>query len=192
MRRSSTGDSMNYRTTAIFFIALFAASCRETVTSPASGVNLIASSSFEVDGTPTLQGWTVSDTSAVHFSTDIPHDGSGYSIILHAEWFGPSPTNFISRKLAAQSGTHLYWLSYWGKRIGISGGISVLLSQHASQNSILCMSLPVADTSWTFYSQTDTSTANTDDSLTIKIGGGASEIAAGTTYFNTCELERLE
>ncbi len=183
---------MKYGTMILFLTALIALSCKEAVTTPTPDLNLLSNSSFELNGTPTLQGWTVLDTSAVHFSTDVPHGGSRHSIVFKAQWFAPWPNNSVFVGLAAQSGMHRYRLSYWGKKIGASGGVFVYLNRPTAGNSMLRVSLPVVDTLWTLYSHIDTIATTASDSLFINISGGGTEVITGTTYFNTCEFEKLE
>ena len=50
----------------------------------------------------------------------------------------------------------------------------------------------VPDTAWTFYSSVDTITAVSGDSIIVAISTGACEICLGTTYLNTCKLEKLD
>lgn len=183
---------MKYETTFILLVALTALSCKDTVTNPTSGINLISNSSFDLNGTPSLQGWTVSDTSGVRYSTDIPQGGSGYSIVLGAQWFAPWPNGSIFVGIPTQNGPHRYRLSNWGKKINISGGVFIYLNRPTGNSSQFIAALPVVDTLWTFYSRTDTITTIISDSLFINISGGGTEIASGTTYFNTCKFEKLD
>lgn len=146
-----------------------------------------------MNGTPSLQGWVVLDTSAVHFSTDVPQGGSGSSIVMHAAWFAPWPSNSIFATVVPQVGSHQYALSVFGKDTGISGGVYVYLNRPGASNSSLVATLRIdSGMTWTYYSQTDTVAAATSDTLFVVVNGGGTEIVSGTTFFNTCKFELLK
>lgn len=185
---------MNNRITIILVIVLSGLSCKDTTTAPTTDNNLLFNSTFEINGVPGLQGWTVPDTSVVHFSTDVPPSGSGHSIVLHAAWYGMWwASNSIYQSFTVPSGTHRYRLSVFGKSTGVPGRLFAFRNRPPGETSpVEFSSLGIVDTVWSFYSQTDTLTTIANDTLFVTIFGGGTESRGGTTYFNTCKFEKLD
>ena len=178
----------------ILLLALALVGCKQTSTEPTSEVNLITNSTFEANGVPSLNGWEFPDTSAVHFSIDIPPTGLGYSIVFGVRYFGIWPNNSIYTTITGLSGKHRYRLSVFGKGTPVAyGGVYVYRNRPSSTNSILFGSLEIRDTVWTFYSRIDTLNTTSSDTLFINVTGGAAELFPSTSiYFNTCKFERLD
>jgi hypothetical protein len=153
-----------------------------TIVGPPSGGNLIANSSFESNGTPSLQGWQVIDTSVVRFSTDTPPDGGAWSIYIETVW-GQAR---IQTAVALPEGTHHYKLSTWAKRQGVGGKISLIF------NKAIRKSLTITDATWTVYTFNDTLTTVRGDSVVVELAGGSSQLFSGETYFDICKFERLD
>jgi len=184
---------MRYLLVILLCLTMIEVGCKESTTAPSQADgNLLTNSTFEFNGSPSLQGWVVSDSSNVRFSTDTPPNGSGRTIVLDAQGFAPWPNGSIYQTVAPPAGTHHYRLSVFGKRSGVAGFVEVHLGRPSDTVSILRMSLQIPDTVWTFCSLTDTITTRTIDSLFITISGGGTEMCAGTTFFNTCKFEKLE
>lgn len=184
---------MRYTTLLLLFCSFLSSSCSNSVTGPNSSQNLLANSTFQRNGTPSLEGWVVPDTSAVHFSTDVPQGGSGSSIVMHAAWFAPWPSNSIFTTVLPQAGSHRYTLSVLAKDTGVGGNALVYLNRPGTANSSLLATLHIdSGATWMYYSQTDTLTAASSDTLFVVVNGGGTEIVSGTTYFNTCKFELLK
>jgi hypothetical protein len=182
---------MKTLTLIIPILMYLALSCNETTTGPVNEPNLLSNSTFDSSGIPSLRNWIVSDSSAVHFSSSVPLGGSGHTIVLQAQWFGPWPNNSIYQAVVAPAGTHIYRLSVFGKRTGVSGEVVVSRNRPTEGNSTNFILLSIADTAWTFYSRIEAVTATTNDSFFVTLSGGASERLAGTTFVNTCRLDKL-
>jgi len=184
---------MRYSTVA-FFISYFLVACSgHLVTEPNPGANLLTNSDFQKNGKPSLNGWIVPDTSAIHFSADTPANGSGTSIFMHAEWYAPWPSNSIYTTILPPEGKHRYKLSVFGKKTGVGGSVSVYLHRPSTSRSSIVSTLQIGpDSTWTSYSQEDTISATLSDTLFLIIHGGGTELLTGTTYFNTCTFELVE
>lgn len=157
-----------------------------TVTPPAGDNNLIPNPSFEINGSPSLQGWGWSfktDTSAYNFSGDVPPNGGKYSVVLIPNW-GPAIT--LSSTVSATTGTHIYEFSVWAKRIGVSGGM--VFSWKKQDSLIRKKSLTLFDTVWTNYKLIDTLNSTAGDSIVVSINGGFSQLQTGQTFFDLCKL----
>lgn len=186
------GKRMKSIFSSVLLLVIVMPGCRHSTTGPTEITgNLLVNPSFEANGMPSLQGWTVSDTSNVHFSAEMPTSGSGHTIVLSARWFAPWPNGANYQMLSPPAGTFRFRLSVYGKRIGLGGGVDVNLGSPLDTNSVLRMSLNVRDTLWAFYSISDTMTVRPNDVLYVTISGGGTEIVAGTTFFNSCTLEKL-
>ena len=174
-------------------LALVSAGCKESTTGIGGGTgNLLVNSTFESHGVPSLEGWVVSDTSNVRFSSDVPPGGSGSSIVLGAAWFAPWPNGAIYQEVALPAGSHRYRLSFIGKKSGVAGAVLVHSGRPAYDGSRLLMALQIADSVWASYSSTDTISVPAGDSAYVTISGGGTEILAGSSYYNTCTLELLD
>lgn len=184
---------MRYSIAILICSILLCASCKESTTGLTGGAdNLLVNSTFELQGTPSLQGWVVSDPSNVRFSTDTPPGGSGSSIVLEAQWFAPWPNGAIYQEVVPPAGTHRYRLSVLGKRSRIAGAVLVHIGRPSAPGSSLRMALQIVDTLWASSSSTDTITTVPGDSVYVTVSGGGTEILAGRSYFNTCRFEVLD
>ena len=182
--------STSYFLGCFAFVAL---ACRSTVTGPTLGPDLISNPSFEVNGSPSLVGWIVPDSSTVRFSADTPPTGSGNTIVLQASSSGVRwPGHSIYTLVVPRPGFHRYKLSILGKRWGAGGGVLLFNGYPNSPNpGCLIASLSLTDTIWTSYSSVDTATTLPGDTLVLTIDGSASNFP-GTTFLNTCQLQELK
>lgn len=187
----------------IIILALFMCvdiGCRDSGTSPVAetnptpGTNLISNPTFETHGVPSMSGWTVPDTHAVHFSNDVPPEGSGSSIVLYLRqgvaysW----PFNSVYTTVIAPIGIHAYRLSFLAKRRDDMGGdIFVCRNRPGNNNAMYFRAISIVDTNWTLYSHTDTLQTAATDTIFITINGGSGEYS-GITYVNTCKFEILD
>ena len=182
---------MRHTTLLLLFCAFLSASCSNSVTGPNGGQNLLTNSTFEINGKPSLEGWVVPDTSAVHFSSDVPQGGSGSSIVMHIGQFAPWPGNSVFATVIPPQGTHSYSLSVFD--MGAGGGVFVYLNRPNTSNSSLVASLRTKGTaSWVLSTQTDTLSTMPGDTVFVTISGGGSPEVGGTSYYNTCTFELLK
>lgn len=170
-------------------VATFAGCSKSSPTSPSASGNLLSNPSFESNGSPSLQGWSHAymDTSIFAFTSDVPPAGGKYSVAIDAVW---GPPNTISQTVPVSPGDHQYKFSAWAKKIGFGGQLQLYLERSGSLS--LLKYIDVTDTTWTEYSLVDTLSVEGGDSLRVLISGGLSQLQAGTTYFNLCELKQLE
>jgi len=191
----ATEVDMTNRTTLLLFTLLLATSCKETSTGPTTGNNLLSNSTFQVNGVPSLQGWTVSDTSGAEFSTNVPYGGAGHSIGLKPMGIPASPLGAIYQAIPSPVGTHRYLISVFGKTTGIAGEVAISLNRpYSNLWKGWFPGIRVSDTTWTFYSRADTLTAAADDTIFVILSGGGCEVCSTreATYFNTCKFEKLD
>lgn len=160
----------------------------DTIVGPSWDGNLLSNSSFEINGIPSLQGWFVSDTSAVHFSADAPQDGGSWSISIAPAWV-PSVYS-ISTTTAASEGNHRYELSLCAKKQFDGGWAQLIL--YRQDTCYVRKTVRISDSTWTSYTSLDTLFANEGDSLIVVLTGAAGEVAFGETFFDLVRLEKLD
>ena len=151
--------------------------------------NLIKNPSFELNGQPSLKYWIVQDSSKIDFSKNTPVDGSKWSILIHAEHYGP-PQKTLSYFVPLSSGRHILKFSIYGKSKTIHGSAFLILQKDG--NSKITAQNFIADTSWTKYSTIDTLTISESDSLFVVLSGDGTEIVDGMTYFDLVALEHID
>ena len=161
---------------------------RDTISAPSGDENLLINSSFEINDIPSLQGWFVSDTSAVHFSGDAPPDGGSWSISIASAWV-PSVYS-ISTTTAASEGNYRYELSLWAKKQFDGGWADLIL--YRLDTCYVRKTIVISDSTWTTYTSLDTLFANEGDSLIVVLTGAAGQVVVGETFFDLVRLEKLD
>lgn len=183
------GHAMNNKLLNCFFVFVVAVgmhSCKKsdgTIVGPPNATNLISNYSFEMNGTPSLQGWEPADTSVARLSPDVPPNGGTWSIYIETSWL---PAARVQTVIAMPQGNYSYRLSTWARRQQIGGTVSLLL------NGTIRKSLPIVDTAWTAYTISDTLSTVVGDTVIVWLAGGADELLGGRTYFDICRFERLD
>ena len=157
--------------------------CTNTGTESSSGQECASS----------LSSWVIPDTSTVHLSKDVPAGSSDCSFVLHLKQGYSSfwPNNSIYKMIPIDPGTHVYRLSFLGKKKGEMGGEVFVHRNHpGSGNAMLFASISIVDTSWSSYSFPDTLTTVPSDTIFLTISGGGGEYD-GTTYVNTVTFQKI-
>ncbi len=167
--------------------------CQQSPTGPSLNTNLLINPIFEQNGMASLNGWVVVDSVGVRLSSDVPSSVSGHSIIVGPSWLPTWPIGIVYQGIPASAGTHIYRLSVFGKKSGVSGGVAVRLNR--PENNPVQGWLPgitVMDTIWTSYSRDDTVTAASGDTLFFAVQTGACELCTGRTNLASCGFEELK
>ena len=164
----------------------------DTVNGPPStpAENLLANSSFESNGNPSLLGWRCIDSSLVQFTHDTPNDGGTWAIQLETGWIH-FPL-YVSQTVAAPTGTHRYQISSWAKAFGASGKFSLTFKRNDTLT--LRKTLYVVDPGWTSRFFLDTLTTIAGDSLIVTLYGydTTNPDSLGFTFYDICKLEKLD
>ena len=180
------------------FALIFSMSCKESedgLVTPDTDANLIMNGSFELNGVPTLKGWspTSVDSSYVSFSNDTPTGGGSYSVKLKNGWTVKST---IWYSLLPPVGTHQYRFSVWAKAIRSNAladaGGEVILTARSSGAMSLNQSIHFTDTTWTADTLTYTLTTGSTDSLVITFRGNIDQSSEGYVLFDLCRFEKLD
>jgi len=164
----------------------------QIVNSP-SATNLLTNASFEIGQVASLEGWNVNntDTSFINLSTDTPKGGGLFSARLRNEW---DFAGALWQTTLPSSGTHRYLLNASGKVVPsgpIASGWMKIEIKHAGVWSI-SKSVQFSDTIWTSISILDTLTADSGDSIAVKLSGDFHQWSFGHALFDLVKLERLD
>jgi|GEM_PF-681538 len=179
-------------------VCLFFLGCSKSeIITPAStgGGNLLANPSFENSEIPSLMGWyqSYTDTSILHFSSDVPPGGGKYSVSITNGW-GPLPP--LMTTVIPPSGTHRYQLSVWSKilpqdfpRFSTTGGMDII---HKTKDSLIYRKRDTfSDSVWAQHFLTDTITSAAGDTLFISLFAGQTQWSSGRTLFDLVAFKEL-
>jgi hypothetical protein len=176
---------------ATLFFVLINLSCKDNPTAPPIGVNLITNPTFELNGSPSLWGWQIIDSTAVRITDVVPAGATGHSVLmLRGRGFGE---NLISTSVHTYAGRHVFKLSCWCKRIGVSG--IIYHQRNHDEDTPQGNGITPSDTVWKYYSRIDSIPLNSNDSLFIQIVGPywvGSPTEYDTSWFFNPKFELLD
>ncbi len=176
---------------SLYLFVCFFLSCENSVdTQNGSNEDLIQNSSFEIDGNPSINGWTFFHPIQKEFkcfSNEVPPYGGKWSVYLPL--VGDRIVSHLQTKIAAPAGTNRYRLSVWAKAWSVPGGSSGFVSLGLNTTNI--KSIICTDTTWQYYESIDTITANKGDTITVMINSGT-QYRSRSSYFDLCRLELLK
>jgi len=165
------------------------------ITNPSFGINLLKNSSFEKYGLPTTTDWILSVTDTtflrylLRFSTDVPPGGGKSSIIINYGFPGPWR---MYQLVPATGGTDVYRVSFWARNYFGQG--KVILGLKTLMDTVFEIhTMRAKDSSWTYYSFSDTITTNIGDSLIVILNSGYLGVTRidGGTWFDVVRMDRL-
>lgn len=163
--------------------------CEDSTTADTPEWKTLYSTSFELNGVPSADGWDIGPP-YLGFSTEAPPDGGKYSIYAVSS----RPGGVASLVLPAPEGSNIYQLSLWGKYSFIEGGIRFHLRTPGRDIfgrpfiDSLRKWLIFSDTAWTEYHVLDTLTTSSGDSLLIQLIAGLHEYV-GMVFLDLVELK---
>jgi hypothetical protein len=181
--------------TIVLFEVCACSKSEDQLTNPLSHSGLLTNGSFELNGQPSLTGWTLSasDTAFVALSAEAPPGGGSFSLRLKNEWSFPG---FVSQFVALSPGTHRYELtaSARAKRSvspwDAGGDMMILIKQGSSWTA--SKSYHFSDTTWVSAGLTDTLTAVQGDTVEIRLRGNIDQFSFGYVYFDLITFEKLD
>lgn len=176
-------------------MSLCAMACNKTeiATSENTPTTVLITSSFEVGGAPSLQGWTAntSDTAIVGFSTDTPPGGGRFAVRLQNAW---SSAGNVRAAFPAPSGIHRYKLSAWTKAssqgLASHGFVGIIIKKPDA--IFLHKYLTFTDTTWVWRSLADSVETGLSDSIIVSLAGDLGQFSGGWTLFDVCVFEKLD
>jgi len=169
------------------------------IVNPTWNGNRITNPTFELNGMPSIYGWTLRDADssdmaiALYFSNDIPSGERGYSVVIrNLPFVGPER---ISQTVPAIPGTHVYAFSIWSKsttplRSNIWGG-GFGFGLKKPDTTIAMFTSTVFDSIWERRVFADTINALSGDSLVVALRGGYESLPSKvpTVFFSSCEIK---
>ncbi len=147
---------------------------------------LITNPSFERNGQPSLDGWTVDSNINITpvFSADVPSSGGKWSVVIAA---GDRVMFMLHAHVTVPAGQHPYHFSIWGKCDGKSGYADLAL------NGTRFRSISIVDTTWTLYEADDALEAVSGDEVTITLTShGSDGTNAPACWFDLCRFNVIK
>ena len=175
---------------AVLFFSIFNCEKDKDITEPEKPASqILFYSSFEKNGQPNNNGWFIKDESSANYSTDVPPGGGDYSMCLKVDSIGPF-RQWAQFSVPASNSNNIYKLSFWSKPQGACGIAHVYIklsdtTGYYSKSKLAC------DSTWSYYSITDTIQTDENDSLVIILAPDLSWTVDAKAYFDLCKLEKL-
>jgi hypothetical protein len=178
---------------SLYLFVSFFLSCENSVdTNKGSNEDLIQNYSFEINGNPSINGWTFksnysADTLFTNFSNDVPPSGGKWSVFLIVS---DRIVRYLQIKIAAPTGENHFKLSVWAKSYSSiptssPGFISLAL------NNANIKRIDIQDSTWRYYETMDTISAGKGDTITVELFAGTAYMVRAT-YYDLCRLELLK
>ena len=151
--------------------------------------NLMINTSFEKNGNPSSDGWQLPTGS--DFSSDVPPNGGDYSLELNAT---NPPEVFATIKVPVKTQYTINKLSFWAKSTGVTSNIfgKAVLSHVRNGVEIKTRSILLDQITWQTFSIQDTFNVAAGDSFLVKLSAGMTQLLAGKTYFDLCQLQGIK
>lgn len=180
----------NFLNIILLLLPLFSNSCNN-ITGPLIQTNLLQNPSFELNGQPSISGWTVIDTAMINFSNDVPPGGGKWAIFM----YGNNPLSLrpillrpLSQKVNLLKGSYIYTFSFWAKADSTDQS-AAFFRAFKSDTLEVDKSIEITNSNWTNYNIVATlSSADYDSVEVVFINGNSLINAQGKTFFDHCSL----
>ncbi len=179
--------------TKLFFISLlfiFFNGCTKNVAPVAPDEvkqpNRLLTTSFEVNGEPSTDGWISPGPPVVKFSKDVPPGGGEFSIFLKARSLGA----YVSKNLKALTGDHKYRLVFWAKSTEDPGSLIIYKLNGNTKTRI--EGLSITKNVWTKFTVDFQLNASATDNIQIMLGGSDYTVPQGFNYFDLIDLQNID
>ena len=160
-----------------------------SIVSPSPPLELISNSSFESNGTFSLNGWGGILRTPVDSMKEAPPGGGTWSVEIEGE-NGTLPLGYLTFTVPVPVGVHIYKFSVWTKyddTIGTGGYASLVLDGVDTVYGV--NNFHISDTAWTLQSAIDTLKTISGDSLQVRLGGALEAPFPFRTLFDLVKLE---
>jgi hypothetical protein len=146
----------------VFFLLFIICSCNEEEPTAPTEENLLLSNSFEKNGQPSSEGWTL--PSGSEYSTNVPPNGGSYSLVLEAT---QPPEEYAFIKVPVKTEYTIDQLTFWAFSSGVSSNIygRAILSVVRNGSMVKSRSIVVDGIVWKNYSIRDTFNVAAGDSV---------------------------
>jgi len=166
-------------------------SCHSKSTQPGAEKNLLTNGSFEINGQPTLTGWTPADSDLAKIVAAPAPQGGFYSLQLTADW---APTHgFVRTSIPDAKDGDIVRLSAFVRAVDSEGGgsISVNVGDPERITAEHNKGVYTLNTDWTYLTVIDTLHMQPGDSAWIRLSSPATEIVPRVGQFDRVTLVRL-
>jgi len=169
----------------VFILLFIICSCSEEEPIAPTEENLLLNTSFEKNGKFSSDGWFLPEGS--DSSTDVPHGGGNYSLMLNANWGNDL---YAEIKVPVKTEYSEFKLTFWSKYSVIEG--KAILSLVRNGSTIKSLNILVDDIIWQSYSIQDTFSSVAGDSFMVQFTAGFTNLISGKTYFDLCQLQGIK
>lgn len=175
-----------YNNNLIFLLlVLFLTGCTDEETTQPPDENTLINTSFEKEGQPYADGWTL--PAGAKFSTDTPFNGGSYSLKLEST---QAPEQYAYIKVPGKVEYNFYQLTFSAKYIDVRG--RAILSIIRNGSVVKEVSISIDELDWSSYSIADTFNVAVGDSFMVQLTGGIVPFLPGETHFDLCKLQAVE
>ncbi len=163
--------------------------CDQLATEPAVDVNLIANGNFEIDGAPSLQGWSLGNSQLANLVNEAPAAGGGWALELTADW-APT-TGFAYAPVTEVQSGDIVQLSAFVRATDQSGGGSIELRTGETIWTAARRSVETSDTAWTQLALVDTLSLGPTDTVWVVLSSLHTEIVPRKGLFDLVTLKKM-
>ena len=132
------------------------------------GNNLIYNPSFEFNGQPSLEGWTINDTIWVKTVKEAP-SGEGFWSLQIGPAFGPFPGGTAKTFITGQDGDGIYTLRFYERNLQSYAWGVVSISQLRNGNTIFNDDIYADSSQWSLTSKSYKLNLLYTDTLVVKL-----------------------
>ena len=146
----------------------------------------LLSTSFELNGKASLDGWISPGPPIVKFARAVPQYGGKFSIFLKARSLGA----YVSRTIQALTGKHNYRLTFWAKSTEDPGSIAIY--KLSGNSKTLIKDRFITEKNWSKFTIDFQLNSSSSDSLQIMLGGSDFSVPQGFNYFDLIDLQSID
>lgn len=174
----------------IFFFLMLISGCTKNIDPVAPDVqnkpNTLLSTSFELNGKASLDGWISPGPPIVKFSKAVPLNGGNFSIFLKARSLGA----YVSKNIKALTGKHNYRLTFWSKSTEDPGSIAIY--KLSDNSKTLIKDQFITKNKWSKFIIDFQLNSSPSDSIQIMLGGSDFIVPQGFNYFDLIDLQSID
>jgi hypothetical protein len=180
---------------AVVLLILAIGGCSDSSTNPRlDGENLLTNGSFEIEGQPSLAGWSNFDSTIAGIASEAAPGGGDYSLEIGTSWL--PPTGIVWTYVPDAHDGDILSLSAMARVLGGENLPAVLAISVGGQPGWIGWnngkSTSFSNSEWTQVSLLDTLSLTPSDSVWVVLVGPGCEVCwGGTAYFDLVRVERM-
>lgn len=169
----------------VLSVLMFSCSKEENPVTPPPESNILLNSSFEKNGLPDDDGWTISVRPLGEITNQAPPNGGTFCLKLEAS----NPGGMATKTIPVMMDKQVYKFSFWAKTNEPSSVSSFELIRNGQVENHT--ELSITDTLWTEYSIVDTFQVVNNDSLRITFQERFTPLLMLESYFDLVKVEAI-